>query len=126
MADADDAREFFASLSADFDTASPLGWNFMLKGAAEDQVGPLMDTLAGMGFPRAEPMADEDEEGRYILWFQEVCVHTADSFAARVAAVEELAAREGLEFWDYSAGWADEDAEPGAAGDRGRKAGPGT
>jgi hypothetical protein len=119
MAETDDPREFFASLDADFDTTAPLGWNFMLKGAAEDRVGPLMDTLAAMGFPRVEPMADEDGEGRYILWFQEVRVHTADSFAARVAAVDELAARERLEFWDYSAGWADEDAEPGGAADGG-------
>lgn len=115
MAEADEARKFFASLDGDFDTASPLGWNFMLKGATEDQVGPLMDTLTGVGFHRVEPMADEDEEGRYILWFQEVRVHSAESFAARVAAVEELAAQEGLEVWDYSAGWADEDAAPGTS-----------
>jgi hypothetical protein len=119
VAEADDAREFFASLDADFDTTAPLGWCFMLKGAAEDRVGPLMDTLTGMGFSGVEPMDDGDTEGRYILWFQEVRVHTADSFAARVAAVEELATREQLELWDYSAGWPEEDAEPGAAADGG-------
>jgi hypothetical protein len=112
MAEADEAREFFASLDPDFDTTAELGWNFMLKGAAEDRVGPLMGTLTEMGFTRVEPMEDEDTEGRYILWFQEVRVHTADSFASRVATVEQLAARERLVFWDYSAGWADEDAEP--------------
>jgi hypothetical protein len=112
MSEADEAKQFFASLGAHFDTAAPLGWSFMLKGAAEDQVGRLMDMIAGLGFSRAEPMEDEDQEGLYILWFQELCVHTAESFAARVVAVEELAAREGLEVWDYSAGRTDEVAEP--------------
>ena len=117
MAEADDARAFFAALVKDFDTAGLLGWGFMLKGAAEDRVGPLMGVLAGMGFHHVEPISDEDEEGLYILCFEETCVHTADSFAARVATVEELAAREQLEFWDYSAGWADEGAEPGVTPD---------
>jgi hypothetical protein len=112
MAEADNTREFFASVQANFDTTAPLGWNFMLKGAVEDHVRLLMDILPRMGFPRVEPLADQDEIGRYIMWFQEVCVHTSESFAARVTTVEQLAAREVLELWDYSASRAEEDAGP--------------
>jgi hypothetical protein len=104
MAGADDAAEFFRSLAADFDTAGPLRWSFLLDGAAEDQVGPLMDEAGRLGFAEVEPMADEEREGRYTLWLSEVRVHTAESFARRVAAVEQLAAREGLVVSDYSAG----------------------
>jgi hypothetical protein len=104
MSEANEARQFFESLHNDFDPSAPLGWNFMLDGATEDQVEPLMDTLAGMGFTNVEPMEDDEQEGRYTLWVQEVCVHTAESFANRVAAVEQLASREGLVVSDYSAG----------------------
>jgi hypothetical protein len=100
-----EAVQFFESLAGDFDTAAALRWSFLLDGATEDQVEALMAEVGGMGFSEVEPMADEEREGRYTLWFAEVCVHTADSFARRVATIEELAAREGLVMSDYSAGW---------------------
>jgi hypothetical protein len=95
---------FYESLAADFDTTRVLRWSFMLAGAAEDQVGSLMKSVSGMGFTEVEPMADEVLEGRYSLWLSEERVHTADSFAQRVAVVEQFAAREGLMVSDYSAG----------------------
>lgn len=104
MAEPNEAVRFYESLAADFDIAHTLCWSFMLAGAAEDRIGPLMDTVRGMGFTEVEPMADEVRDGQYILWFAELCVHTTDSFAQRVAAVEQLAASEGLAVSDYSAG----------------------
>jgi hypothetical protein len=104
MADRGEAERFFEALSADFNTAAPLRWSFLLDGASEDQVGPLMDEVGGLGFTEVEPMADEEREGRYTLWFAEVRVHTARSFAGRVAAVERIAARERLVVADFSAG----------------------
>jgi hypothetical protein len=114
MMKADKAREYFASFDQDY-VGAPLCWNFMLMEVANDRLGPLTDTLIDMGFPCVKPLADEG-----IVWFQEVRVHTADSFAARVADVAELAARERLEFWSYGVGGAAEDAEPAAAADGGR------
>jgi hypothetical protein len=98
-----EAMQFYQSLATDFDTTEPLRWSFLLGGAAEDRVGSLMESLAGMGFPEIEPMLDEEQQGLYIVWFAEVCVHSADSFAQRVAAVERFAAHEGLVVYDYSA-----------------------
>ena len=103
-AESNEAVRFYHSLGPDFDTAAPLRWSFLLEGVAEDQVGQLMEMLGGMGFTEAEPMAAEEQEGQYILWFAEVCLHTAESFARRVAAVEQLAVREGLVVSDFSAG----------------------
>jgi hypothetical protein len=100
----DEAARFYRSLTPDYDTMRALRWSFLLEGATQDQVGPLMGRVRGMGFTEVEPMADEERDGRYILWFAEVRVHTAESFAERVAAVEHLAAQEGLVVSDYSAG----------------------
>lgn len=63
-----------------------------------------MEEVGALGFAEVEPMADEEQEGRYILWFAEVHVHSAHSFAVRVATVEQLAIREGLVMSDFSAG----------------------
>jgi len=108
MAKAGEAERFFDSLASDFDTTAPLRWSFLLDGLSEDQVGPLMDEVGGLGFTEVEPMADEEQERRYTLWFAEVRVHSAQSFAERVAAVEQLAVREGLLMSDFSAGRSDE------------------
>jgi hypothetical protein len=99
-----EAEKFFESLAGDFDTAAPLRWSFLLDGLSEDQVGPLMDEVGGLGFTEVEPLADEEQESRYTLWFAEVRVHTARSFAERVEVVEQFAAREGLALSDFSAG----------------------
>lgn len=104
MAEASEAERFFESLAGDFDTAAPLRWSFLFDGLSEDQVGPLMEEVSGLSFTEVEPMADEEREGQYTLWFAEVRVHSARSFAERVAAVEQLAAREGLVMSDFSAG----------------------
>lgn len=104
MADDNEAVRFYESLGADFDTAEPLRWSFLLSGAVEGQIAPLMKELVGLGFNEVEPMLDEDREGRYILWFAMVGVHNADSFAGLVSQVEELAAREALAVFDFSAG----------------------
>jgi hypothetical protein len=108
MAEASEAERFFESLASDFDTGARLRWSFLLDGLSEDQVGPLMEEVGGLGFTEAEPLADEEREGRFTLWFAEVRAHSARSFAARVAAVEQLAAREGLVMSDFSAGRPDE------------------
>jgi hypothetical protein len=108
MAEAGEAERFFKSLAGDFDTAAPLRWSFLLDGLSEDQVGPLMEEVGGLGFTEVEPLADEEQEGRYTLWFAEVRVHSAGSFAERVVAVEHLAAREGLVMSDFSAGRSEE------------------
>jgi hypothetical protein len=105
MAEASEAQTFFMSLTAPCDTSAPLRWSFLLCGAAVDQIPPLMEAIAKLGFTEIEPMADEEQEGRCSLWFAEVCIHTADSFGRRVAIVEQLAAREGLVVSDYSAEW---------------------
>jgi hypothetical protein len=107
MAEASEAERFFASLARDFDTAAPLRWSFMLGGLSEDRVGPFMDEVGGLGFTEVEPLSDEEREGRYLLWFAEVRVHSAASFAERVAVVEQLAGREGLVVSDFSAGHPD-------------------
>ena len=99
-----EAVRFFQSLGTYFDTTGALRWSFLLESAVEEQVGSLMESLVEMGFPEVEPMFDEDQEGRYILWFAEVRVHTPDSFAQRVAEVERFAGREGLVLSDYAAG----------------------
>src|SRR5262245_44974390 len=104
MAEAGEAERFFESLAADFDTAAPLRWSFLLDGLSEDQVGPLMVAVGGLGFTEVEPLADEEREDRYTLWFAEVRVHSGRSFAEQVAAVEQLAARKGLVMSDFSAG----------------------
>ena len=108
MADVGEAERFFASVARDFDITAPLRWSFLLDGLSEEQVEPLMGQVSGLGFTEVEPLADEEQAGRYTLWFAEVRVHTAASFAARVAAVERLAAREGLVMSDFSAGTAEE------------------
>jgi hypothetical protein len=108
MAEAGEAERFFDSLAGGFDTATALRWSFLLDGLSEDQVGTLMEEVGVLGFTEVEPLADEEQEGRYILWFAEVRVHSARSFAERVAAVEQLAAREGLVMSDFAAGRPDE------------------
>jgi hypothetical protein len=105
MAEPNEAVRFFKSLRHDLDTTAPLRWSFLLEGGTEDQIGPLMEVVGAMGFPEIEPMADEEHDGLYSLWFAEVCVHTPESFSQRVAAVEQLTAQEGLVVSDYSAGW---------------------
>jgi hypothetical protein len=100
-----EAVRFFESLSSDIDRSAALRWGFLLSGATEVQVGPLMETVERLGFTDIEPLFDEEHEGRFILYFSEVCVHTARSFAERVALVEQVAAREGLVVADYSAGY---------------------
>jgi hypothetical protein len=104
MMEADEPDRFFKSLADAFDTTAPLRWSFLLDGATEDQVGQLMRKVGEMGFAEVEPLADEWEEGRYNLWFAEVRVHTAGSFAARVREVEQFASLEGLVVSDFSAG----------------------
>jgi hypothetical protein len=104
MEEASEAERFFESLASNFDTAAPLRWSFLLDGLSEDQVGPLMEEVGGLGFTEVEPLADEEQEGRYTLWFAEVRIHSARSFAERVAMVEQLAAHEGLVMSDFSAG----------------------
>jgi hypothetical protein len=104
VAEAGEAERFFQSLSGDFDTATSLRWSFLLGRFSEDQVEPLMEEVGGLGFTEVEPIADEEQEGQYTLWFAEVRVHSGRSFADRVAEVEKLAAREGLVVSDFSAG----------------------
>ena len=104
MAEAGEAERFHASLAADFDTAGPLRWGFLLDGASEGQVGPLIDAAGRLGFTEVEPLPDEEREGQFTLSLSEVRAHTARSFAARLAAVQELAVREGLVVADYTAG----------------------
>jgi hypothetical protein len=104
MTEFGEAERFFASLASDFDTAAPLRWSFLLSGLSEDQVGPLMDEVGRLGFTEVEPLADEECEGRYLLWFAEVGVHSSASYAERVSLVEQLANRKGLVVSDFSAG----------------------
>jgi hypothetical protein len=104
MAEAGEAERFFESLKADFDTASALRWMFLLSGATEDQVEPLMEEISRLGFADIEPLIDDEQEARFILGFSEVRVHTAQSFAERAAVVKQLADREGLTVDDVSAG----------------------
>jgi hypothetical protein len=105
MDEAGQAVRFFESLAAAFDTTTALRWSFLMRGATEDQVAQLLATVGAMGFSEIEPMADEEQEGCFTLWFAEVCVHTADSFARRVVEVKRFAAAGGLVVSDYSAGW---------------------
>ena len=49
-------------------------------------------------------MLDEEQRGRFTLWFAEARTHTANSFAARVAELQAFAGSHGLVLWDYSAG----------------------
>jgi hypothetical protein len=104
MIEPNEAVRFFDSLSADFDTTSPLRWSFMLGGLSEDQVDPLVAEVGRLGFTEVEGFFDEDHAGQYKLWFAEICPHTKESFAERVEAIKHLAEREGLELADYSAG----------------------
>jgi len=75
-----------------------------LDGVAEDDVERLIKEVASLRFAEVEPMIDEDHADKDILWLADVRVHTADSFAARVSAVEDFAARKGLAVGDYAAG----------------------
>jgi hypothetical protein len=100
----DQALSFYESLRADFDTTGPLRWHYLLANATRDQVGRLLRLLADLGFSEVEPMFDEGQEGRFLLWAAEEGTHTARSFAWRVAEVEAFAARNGLVLSDYSAG----------------------
>lgn len=104
MAEAGEAGGFFASLDPDFDTTTPLRWSFLLDGLSEGQVGPLMEEIGGLGFAEVEPLYGDEGEGRYTLWFAEVRVHSAESFAERVTTVRRLAVREGLVMSDFSTG----------------------
>lgn len=104
MAGPGEAERFFESLAGDFDTAAALRWSYLLDGLSEDQVGPLMGEVRGLGFTEVEPLADEERVGRYTLWFAEVRVHTARSFAERVEVVKKFAAHERLVMSDFSAG----------------------
>lgn len=63
-----------------------------------------MAVVEQLKFIEIEPLFDEERDGKYILGFGEIRVHTAQSFAGRVAEVEQLAAREQLVLLDYSAG----------------------
>jgi hypothetical protein len=107
MTEPGEAERFFESLAPGFDTGARLQWSFLLDGLSEDQVGPLLEELGELGFTEIEPLADEEQEDRYTLCFSEVRVHSARSFAERVAVVEQLAAREGLVMSDFSAGQSD-------------------
>ena len=104
MANPPTPAEFFSSLSATYKTDAPLRWSFLLFGLTGDRVDPVMAGVGELGFAEAEPGWREDRDGEYTLWLSEVRRHTADSFARRVAQVEEYAAREGLTVADYSAG----------------------
>ncbi len=108
MAEGGEAERFFQSLADEFNTAAPLRWSFMLDRLSEDQVGPLMQEVGRLGFTEIEPLADEEREGQYTLYFAEVRVHSARSFARRVKAVVRLANREGLVMSDFSAGCPEE------------------
>jgi hypothetical protein len=103
MTEASEAKRFFESLAGDFDTAAALQWSFLLDGLSEDQVQTIMEEVGRLGFTEVEPLADEEREGHYTLWFAEVRVHSAQSLAERVAAVEQFASREGLVMSDFSA-----------------------
>jgi hypothetical protein len=100
-----ESNQFFKMLSADFDTAAPLCWSFLLDGASEDKIGALINEISSLGFAEVEPITDENCEGQYSLWFSEVCIHTARSFATRVAVVEQFAESKGLVVSDFSAGF---------------------
>ncbi len=104
VANSFESNQFFKTLSADFDMAAPLRWSFLLDGASEDKVGALIHEISRLGFAEVEPSTSENCEGQYTLWFSEVCVHTAQSFAARVAVVEQFAESKDLVVLDFSAG----------------------
>jgi hypothetical protein len=99
-----EAVVFFESLSNDFDTAHPIHWHYLLKNVPEESVEPLIQALTAIGFNEVEALFDDDQEGSFILGCTEERLHTADSFAGRVATIEAFAARNGLILWDYSAG----------------------
>lgn len=101
---ASEAVRFYESPRADFNTAKLLRWQFLLANAEVDRVEPVMRSLRGLGFHDAEPLFDEEREGRFLIWFAEQRTHSAESFAARVAEVEAFAADNGLVLLDYSAG----------------------
>lgn len=113
MSEEDQAKSNFGLIGKEFDTTEPLKWCFVLSEAKEDQLVPLMNALTELGFRNVHSGSDEDDvKKRYLIWFEEVCVHTAESYTARVAVVESFAARQGVELSNYSAGSARKDLTP--------------
>lgn len=104
MATDDEARQFFESLMGNFDTSCPLRWSFVLGRVSEGKLGPLMQDVMAMGFAEVDPDPDDELDDVYDLYFAEVCVHDADTFARRVVEVQELATRKRLTLVDFSAG----------------------
>ena len=51
-----------------------------------------------------EPTFSDERDDRFLIWFAETRIQTAESFASRVVEVEALARKNGLEISDYSAG----------------------
>lgn len=107
----DEALQFFDSIVGDLDTINPVRWSFLLTGATMHQVEPLMRDAYALGITEVEPQFDEEREGLFVLWLSEICEHTSDSFTARVAIIQGLADRSGLELADYSAGRPDDGAQ---------------
>lgn len=113
MSEVDRAKAYFGSIGKEFDTTEPLKWSFSLGEAKEDQLVPLMNALTELGFRNVHSGLDEDDvQKRYLIWFEEVCVHSAESYTARVAVVESFAARHGVGLCNYSAGSARKDPNP--------------
>jgi hypothetical protein len=92
-------------LATIFDMVALLRWSFLLDGESEDKIGAFINEISSLGFAEVEPIIDENCEGQYSLWFSEVCIHTARSFATRVAVVEQFAESKGLVVSDFSAGF---------------------
>ena len=113
MSEVDQAKAYFGLIGKEFDTTEPLNWRFVLSEAKEDQLIPLMNALTELGFRNVHSGLDDDDvKKRYLIWFEEVCVHTAESYTARVAVVESFAARQGVGLCNYSAGSARKDPNP--------------
>ncbi len=95
---------YFREVEDRFDTTKPLNWSFVLKDVKVDQLVSLRNALTELGFShiRSELRKGRDQK-LYLMRFDEVCVHTAESYAARLVAVRSLAAREGATLCDYSA-----------------------
>ncbi len=98
-----EARSFYESLQADFDTNKPVSWAYEIEGVEASSVSPLIRELEAAGFSSVDVADGDDEEG-FVVSAEETRIHTQQSFELRVAELESMAKKFGAKLGDFSGG----------------------
>ena len=99
-----EAAAFYNETGRDpeFDLSLPLVWAYVLGPLKRDQIRPVKARLRQHGFSNLQAGPQAGTWTRFLLWFSETRVHTADSYAERIRELAELAGQHGLELTDWS------------------------